>query len=188
MSKPTISELMANLSPEDLADILEAIAKKGRDRKGQGEKQKKRKQHRQKKLITPNDPEFHTPNQQPPQGRTRPIRRVQEFDVHEHRKNRSKGRKSGVQCRTESIQTGPRPNEFNRMRERNAHKNDVKIDKKLAGNNELTERRPAIEYIEMRCKRCNRWFDVLPSECYTDRDEGLSYICDTCAMEKAPEV
>jgi len=173
MGKPSVTDILNGLSEDDLGEVLELI-----QRKAKGEK--KRKQQRKSKLILPDDEEVVTPSRQGRKtSRSRRPRRP-EFDIQEHRRERSSGRPSGRQTRNESLQTGPRENQFNQMSEKHSYKSDTEIDKKLIGGNQPTQRRDKVKYIEVECSRCKYWYDVLPNEVYRDGNGILQYICDDC--------
>lgn len=174
MGKKNLTELIDDLSTDDLGEVLELI-----QRKAQG-KNKRRKQNR-KKIILPED---DGPRPKRTQKRRPRSRRNRDFDIQEHRKNVSQGRgNQGRQSRPMSLQTGPRDNEFLQMKERFAAKSDIKIDKLLSGNNIRSDRRDEIQYLRVQCTRCHNWFDVLPREVYQD-DSGIQYVCNNCGQKR----
>jgi hypothetical protein len=105
----------------------------------------------------------------------------QAFDSKQWRKNRSSPSKRGQACRTESMQTGQRPNNFENDAIRFSAKNDIEKDKKLWGNNEPSPRLArAPKEIEATCTRCGSVWLVDSRYVYRD-DSGIVFICDECA-------
>jgi hypothetical protein len=62
------------------------------------------------------------------------------------------------------------------------HKDDVAIDKKLSGKNEITPRSPT-RLIEAECNECQYIWEVSPSLVYHD-EEGMRFICEECQQKR----
>lgn len=86
--------------------------------------------------------------------------------------------------RRETFETKQRPNHFIKSGEFKKHKKDTTIDKKLAGDNELSERNRVTKYVAATCSKCKYEFDNVPAyECYND-DDGISFICEECGLRR----
>ena len=70
-----------------------------------------------------------------------------------------------------------KPNKFDSMGERNMHKSDTEIDKKLWGNNKPSDRGRPSSMISVRCRVCGKNEDV--SSGLVDSVER--YKCNKCA-------
>ncbi len=87
-------------------------------------------------------------------------------------------------ARTEPLNiSGDRPNLFLNMKEYNEHKDDVDIDKKLAGNNVLTTRDRDPGIVEVECKECNNIFEVHASVVQWE-GKTPNFTCDRCLLHK----
>ena len=73
-------------------------------------------------------------------------------------------------------------NKFERMTEKNSHKEDAKIDKLLWGERQPTPRPEKYEDVEVQCNKCDLWYDINPSLVYTDPDtHKIIFTCDNCS-------
>lgn len=70
-----------------------------------------------------------------------------------------------------------KPNKFDSMPEKNMHKKDTIIDKKLWGNNKPTERSRSFQTVSVRCRICGKAEDINPSLI----DSAERYKCNKCA-------
>lgn len=68
-------------------------------------------------------------------------------------------------------------NKFDSMPEKNMHKKDTEIDKKLWGNNRPTERLRQFHPVSVRCRICGKTEEVNPSLV----DSPERYKCNRCA-------
>jgi hypothetical protein len=68
-------------------------------------------------------------------------------------------------------------NKFDSMPEKNMHKQDTIIDKKLWGDNKPTERTRSFQTVSVRCRICGKAEDVNPSLI----DSVERYKCNKCA-------
>lgn len=89
--------------------------------------------------------------------------------------------KKNVQCRSEEVYlTGE--NKFDKMRERDASKADIKIDKLLWGDSAPEPRRDQIRLVRAKCRVCNDVYETNPSFITMDVDGEYSFICDGCCV------
>ena len=68
-------------------------------------------------------------------------------------------------------------NKFDSMAEKNMHKQDTAIDKKLWGNNQPTERTRKFQAVTVRCRVCGKTEQVSPSLIESQE----RYKCNRCA-------
>lgn len=68
-------------------------------------------------------------------------------------------------------------NKFDSMPEKNMHKQDTIIDKKLWGDNKPTERTRSFQTVSVRCRICGKSEDINPSLI----DSVERYKCNKCA-------
>ena len=100
--------------------------------------------------------------------------------------NKIKGRRDkGAASIPQSLDLdGDRPNEFLEMGLNKKFKADTKLQKKLSGDYEFSERRPPIKLVEATCSRCEFLYgDVHPSEVVKDGRE-FYFVCDDCQRSK----
>ena len=60
------------------------------------------------------------------------------------------------------------------------HKEDIKLDKKLWGDNKPSERKNVSSLVEIACRRCHALSQVSP-QLITRDDEGNRYVCNKCS-------
>lgn len=63
------------------------------------------------------------------------------------------------------------------------HKGDTKVDQKLSGNNQISERNTRKATINVPCNICGKTKSVSPKLVYKD-DEGIRFICDKCQRRR----
>jgi len=179
-----IREQLESLDKDELIDMLAGALSK----KEEAPQKSKRRQNRGKKK-----PEQQAQTLSGKGGRKKKSgkkRRGQGgFDVQEHRRKRSQGRrgktaKNFAPPEPMVIPAEGRPNLFLDMPVSNQFKDDVAIDKKLSGGVAREPRRGKIDYIEMECSRCGEEWEVLPSQLVNDPDEGYYFICDECGNSR----
>ncbi len=90
---------------------------------------------------------------------------------------------TGTICRRETLNTGPRPNLFLESKDYNAHKKDIAIDKLLLGKNKPSEKRDAVEYIEIDCYKCGFTFVTTSNKIYKVGNEYKAE-CNRCSSVK----
>lgn len=196
---------LENLDDDDLQEVLELIHNKAHPqeveqvarKKKRGRKQRRRKQQldefeeediieqpRRARQNFSDSPRRTSGGRK--KGNKRRRGRGQDFDIHEHRKRMGRGRRNKrVPAHTEGVDThSERPNDFVRKGMHKLHKKDIAIDKALAGNNELTERRPEVQYIDVECTRCGNIWEVLPQQMYRDDTGQINFICDDCRPDR----
>ncbi len=101
---------------------------------------------------------------------------------HKHNRN---GRPSGVPSVPQPMFIGNRPNKFLDMGMDKKYKGDTRLQKKLSGDNEVTERRQEIQLVSALCTECEYIFeDVHPNLVVKDED-GLYFVCDECQLSRA---
>ena len=76
-----------------------------------------------------------------------------------------------------------RPNFFINNGFRDLHKADSKIDQKLWGKNEITERSTRHEIVEVECSECGKVCQVSTKLVYQDED-GLHFTCNRCQKRR----
>jgi hypothetical protein len=100
------------------------------------------------------------------------------------RRSDRRNKAGGSPCRVEPISvSGERPNLFLQSKLKNKHKADSAIDKKLLGNNEVTEREDT-RLIEVECADCHYIFDVSPKVIFKE-DGEIRYVCDDCRVKRS---
>jgi hypothetical protein len=87
-----------------------------------------------------------------------------------------KQKKSGGRTK-KSPEKKQKLNKFDSMPEKNMHKQDTIIDKKLWGDNKPTERTRSFQAISVRCRICGKTENVNPSLV----DSTERYKCNKCA-------
>jgi hypothetical protein len=96
---------------------------------------------------------------------------------------------SKTQSHPHSIYIGPRENIFDKMMERNAFKEDTKIDKKLWKGRKPSPRGERATIIEVECDECGNEFQISPNELRQKEDENgrMSniYTCDDCLRDRS---
>ena len=158
---------LENLTPEELKRVANLI-----------EKFTKRKtvDNQQTEDIIKEEPKAKQKSTKVTQGRSAPRNPV-------NKKNnnvRRKGSRGGGAGRTESVVLS-NENKFEKMRDRNSFKDDAKIDKKLWGDRQPTERPEEFEFVEVQCKECGKWYDINPTLIYVDQDtREVNFTCDNC--------
>ena len=197
-----------SLSAEDMRAILKGFAsttdeKEIRGLKPDEKKQKsKRKQKRKKNKVVTSEEQptvrmkrkASDPQKQKKGGKQggRRGRRNKEFDLRKHREKRSRGRgkqKNFGQRENVDVSGAPRPDLFEeRFGNQNLHKKDIAIDKLLSGGNQVSSRRPKVQYIEAECTQCEEVWEVLPHLVHRQDDgkgekgsTGVSFVCDECS-------
>jgi hypothetical protein len=102
-------------------------------------------------------------------------------------KLRGQGRK-GTQARREPMAIGRRPNLFEKMKEFNAHKDDVKIDKALWKGVSVQERGDRTTAEELECCECGDSFVAAVSQLKKrESDDGTTeyvFTCNDCELGK----
>ena len=100
------------------------------------------------------------------------------------KKHNSKIPSGKTVAKRESFTAESRQNKFLNGGDFNKHKKDSNVDKKLSGDNELTERNRATSYVAAVCSKCEYEFDDVPIyECYQD-DDGLRFTCNECSARR----
>ena len=118
-------------------------------------------------------------------GRGRSGPRVKRDTEENFRK--SMGSKKGAMARSETVQLS-NVNKFESMRERNGCKADSALDRKLWGDNEITQRPDKFEFVDIQCSGgCGQWYDVHPRFLLRDEEtRKYKYICDECTPRGNP--
>lgn len=157
------------------------------------------KQNKQNKQNEKQDKQVKS--QQPNRsGRRRTNIILDENDIDDNIDDRTNGRKRGSsrqragennkgqlitgknkQCRSEEVYLSGK-NKFDAMKERNASKGDIKIDRLLWGDSEPEPRRDPVRFIKVRCRVCNSVFETNPAFISVDDDGVSSFICDGCCI------
>ena len=195
-----INDKIENLTPDQLESLGRLIDKfSRRNSNDQEEERKPRKNNKTKPQKGRSKPrsKIIIPGEENLEEEKEPIKRVvknrkgrsepRNSDLKTQKRERvrrppGKGQKAGTTlARTESVSLSGE-NKFEKMRERNSHKKDSVIDKKLWGDNQPEQRPDEFSgFVEIECKSCELWYDVHPSEIYMDPDQGPSYTCDNCS-------
>jgi len=95
-----------------------------------------------------------------------------ELQYEEKVATKTKGRK-----KRSAPKTKEKPNKFDQMSERNMHKSDTAIDKKLWGNNRPSDRGRPSEIVNARCRVCGKT-ETVSAALIADSDR---YKCNKCA-------
>jgi len=180
---------LSNLDKDSLNELLTVLNEKVVGSKVVDTKvaNPKRKQSRKsKKGVDNNRPEGiiedRTQIPQPRPQRRKKRRTTEEDRSRRHNRN---GRPDGMPAPALPIYIGPRPNKFLEMGLNNRHKQDTILQKKLSGDNQITERRSEIEFISAFCTECEYIFeDVNPNLVARDA-EGAYFVCDDCQLSRA---
>ena len=166
MSEEVLNDL-TSLDKEDLQRVQRLINKL------LGKKDNKPKRSRKKVRSK----ESKQPEQQPEQNQAPQItKRVKKRSKRKKEKYEQDERRG---CRTESMNmSGDRPNTFLDMGFEKMHKKDVRIDKLLSGDNQVTPR-GRVSLIKVDCQICGNEYDVPPSVVYQEGGD-LIFTCDKC--------
>ncbi len=194
-----ISQLQS-LSPEELAKLGDIINSITNDQdEGEVEVPTERDTSR-KENINPVDNNSEEVIIDHGPGRSQPRQRiVMPDEVEQQTEARSRGRGRTAPRRNANVETTPKQgrgrrlartesvrldgnNKFDKMRERNSHKADSKIDQALWRGREASERPEEFKFAEVQCESCQLYFDVNPSLVYVDPDSGRAkWTCNDCA-------
>ena len=106
---------------------------------------------------------------------------------------RTRGQDSGVRGRTnrgiptttQSIAIGPRKNLFMSRGLDKLHKEDSKVDKKLSGKNEVTERGSRHNLVQVECTECGSMETVNINVVYKDPEGNISFLCNKCSNKRS---
>lgn len=205
MSKSKLIETISNLSEEEAAAIskilgvrAEPAPKEAEPAKTNSKRKQRRKSEQQELDVKPRkkveivrdeddldeDDDDSTVNTANLPGRARRVKTRKEAQSERRGQRKGSGipgrRGKGAPARTEAVDLrGGRPNRFEKMAAFGAEKGDTKIDALLNKGRRPTERRDAVQFVEVECTRCGDIWEVPPTFVYND-DEGNNFICDSC--------
>ncbi len=102
-------------------------------------------------------------------------------------KHNRNGRPSGVPSVPQPMFIGERPNKFLEMGMDKKYKGDTRLQKKLSGDNDITERRQEIQLVSALCTECEYIFEDVHPSLVTKDDDGLYFMCDDCQLSRKRE-
>lgn len=204
MSKSKLIQRLEQLTPEEQAlvsKLLGVVEEAAETAPVEPKKNSKRKQRRKtekepevtdvkprKKVEIPQDEYYLDDEPDEPKvdksslpGRARRVKTRAQAQRNVRNTQQVKGRRNkGAPARSEPVDlSGGRPNRFEKMAAFNAEKGDSRIDALLNKGRRPSERREAVEFVEVECTRCGDIWEVPPTFVYND-DEGSNFICDSC--------